>query len=105
MAIQLNPETFEKEVKSFDWVVLVDFWAPWCGPCQMVGPVISKLAEEYEGKVKVVKYNVQDHQDFAGKYGIQGIPAFKVFKGGEVVGEGVGVMPETKLKEMIDTHV
>lgn len=105
MAKEVNDGNFQEEVLESSIPVLVDFWAPWCGPCQMVGPVISKLAEEYEGKVKVVKYNVQDHQDFAGKYGIQGIPAFKVFKGGEVVGEGVGVMPETKLKEMIDTHV
>lgn len=105
MAKEVNDVNFQEEVLDASIPVLVDFWAPWCGPCQMMSPVISKLAEEYEGKAKVVKYNVQDHQDFAGKYGIQGIPAFKVFKGGEVVGEGVGAMPEPKLKELIDAHV
>lgn len=102
MAQAVTDADFQSEVLDSSLPVLVDFWAPWCGPCQMMGPMVSKLAEEYEGKVKIVKYDVQENQDFAGKYGIQGIPAFKVFKAGEVVGEGVGAMPEENLKKLIN---
>ena len=102
MAQAVTDADFKAEVLESDIPVFVDFWAPWCGPCQMVGPIIEKLAEEYEGKAKVVKYDVQDNQEFAAEYGIQGIPAFKVFKGGEVVQEGAGAMPAPSLKELIE---
>ena len=102
MAQAVTDADFKAEVLESDIPVFVDFWAPWCGPCQMVGPIIEKLAEEYEGKAKVVKYDVQDNQEFAAEYGVQGIPAFKVFKGGEVVQEAAGAMPAPSLKELID---
>lgn len=105
MAVIVTDANFEEEVLNSTLPVLVDFWAPWCGPCQMMGPLITKISDEYEGKAKVVKYDVQDNQEFAAKYGIQGIPAFKVFKGGEVVDEAVGAMPEDNLKKIIDNNL
>jgi thioredoxin 1 len=98
-------DNFQEVVLDATLPVLVDFWAPWCGPCQMMGPVIEKVAASLEGKAVVVKYDVQDNQDFAAKYGIQGIPAFKVFKNGEVVDEAVGGMPEEKLTALIEKHL
>ena len=105
MAIKVDDANFEEVVLNSTLPVLVDFWAPWCGPCQMMGPVVEKVAKEYEGKAVVVKYDVQDNQEFAAKYGIQGIPAFKVFKGGEVVDEAVGAMPEDNIKKIIDNNL
>ncbi len=105
MAIKVDDSNFEAEVLQSELPVLVDFWAPWCGPCQMMGPVIEKVAKEYAGKAKVVKYDVQDNQKFAAEYGIQGIPAFKVFKGGQIVDEAVGAMPEDNIKKIIDKNL
>lgn len=98
-------DNFQEIVLDSKIPVLVDFWAPWCGPCQMMGPVIEKIATAFEGKALVVKYDVQDNQDFAGKYGIQGIPAFKVFKNGEVVDEAVGGMPEANLTALLEKNL
>ena len=100
--VVVNDDNFEQEVLNSDIPVLVDFWAPWCGPCQMMGPIIDKIGDDFAGKAKVVKYDVQDNQKFAAEYGIQGIPAFKVFKGGKVVDEAVGAMPEDNLKKIIE---
>ena len=97
---------FDAEVLKSDVPVFVDFWAPWCGPCQMMGPVVEELSTEYEeGKLKVGKLNVDENQTIAGKYQVMSIPTFLLFKGGEVVDHVVGGVPKEKLKAMIDKHV
>jgi len=101
----LSDDNFEQEVLQSDVPVFVDFWAPWCGPCQMMGPIVAELAEEYGGKVKVAKMNVDESQVTPGKYQIMSIPSFLVFKGGEKVDQTVGGVTKEKLKEMIDKHV
>jgi len=99
-------QNFEEEVIKSQEPVLVDFWAPWCGPCQMMGPIIEELANEYEGKgVKIGKLNVDENQNTAGKYSVMSIPCFKIFKGGEIVDEVVGGVQKEKLKEMINKNL
>ena len=99
MAMEFNGDNFQTEVLSSDQPVLVDFWAPWCGPCKQLGPVIDELAGEYEGKAKVGKVNVDNNQDLAAQFGIRGIPTVILFKGGEVVQNFVGL----KSKEDLST--
>ena len=102
----LTDDTFEQEVLKSDVPVLVDFWAPWCGPCQMMGPIVEDLSKEYDaGKIKVAKMNVDENQATPGAYKVMSIPTFLVFKGGEVVDQTVGGVGKDKLKEMIEKHV
>ena len=103
--ITLTDSNFEAEVLKSDKPVLVDFWAPWCGPCQMMGPLVEELATELEGKAKVAKLNVDENQVTAGKYKVMSIPSFLVLKGGEVVDQMVGGVQKDKLKEMIEKHL
>ncbi len=100
--IQLTDENFEQEVVKSAQPVLVDFWAPWCGPCRMIGPVIEELAKEYAGKVKVCKLNTDEAQDTAAKYQISAIPTILLFKGGKVVQQLVGLQPKEELKKHLD---
>lgn len=101
MAMELTELNFEEEVLKSDKPVLVDFWAPWCGPCQMMGPVIDELSTELTA-AKVAKLNVDEHPALAQKYGIMSIPALKIFKGGQVVKELVGVQQKDKLKTELE---
>jgi thioredoxin 1 len=100
--IILTDKNFNDEVINSQVPVLVDFWAVWCGPCQMIGPVIAEIAQEFEGKIKVGKVNVDENQATAAKYGIRGIPTLLFFKGGEVANQVVGVQPKNKLVELIN---
>ena len=99
--IILNAGNFETEVLQSDIPVLVDFWATWCGPCRMLAPTISRIAEEQEGKVKVCKLDVDEIPEIAAKYGISSIPTLKFFKKGTVVGTSVGVQPKAAIESML----
>jgi thioredoxin 1 len=103
MAIQeINDANFESEVINSDQPVLVDFWAPWCGPCRQIAPVVEQLAGENAGSAKVVKLNVDDAPQSAQSYGVSSIPTLMVFKKGEVIDRFVGVQPKTRLQQAID---
>ena len=103
MAIEFTTENFEAEVISSSSPVLVDFWAPWCGPCRQIAPIIEELAAE-NSDVKIGKLNVDEGQEVAMKYGIANIPTLLLFKGGEVVEKVQGLTPKSKLQEMLDSH-
>jgi len=100
--LQVNDDTFEAEVEKSDLPVLVDFWAPWCGPCRMVAPVVEAIAGKYAGKVKVVKVNVDDSPASATKFGIRSIPTLAILKGGQVQDQIIGAVGEDALSEAID---
>ena len=102
MALEITDSNFEETVLNSSKPVLVDFWAEWCGPCRMVGPVIDEISNEYEGKAVVGKVDVDANQEFAAKYGVRNIPTVLVFNNGEVVGRQVGVSPKTAYTEAID---
>lgn len=99
--IILNKDNFESEVLKSDMPVLVDFWAAWCGPCKMLAPTIAELAEEYEGKVKVCKYNIDDDASIAIKYGVSSIPTVLLFKEGDVVNKSIGFVPKAEIEAML----
>lgn len=98
---RLNQEVIQK---SHDKPVLVDFWAPWCGPCRVLGPTIERVAKDTKGAVRLVKINVDVHQSLAQRFQVQGIPAVKLFRNGEVVAEFAGAMPEPQLRQWLDEH-
>lgn len=100
--IILTDANFKTEVLDSEIAVLADFWAPWCGPCQMVGPIVSAIAKEYEGKIKVGKLNVDENPITASEYGIMSIPTLKVFKRGKIIEEMVGVQPMIAITQKID---
>jgi len=102
MALAITDATFDEVVLKSDKPVVVDFWAAWCGPCRMVGPVIDEIHGEYEGKAVVGKVDVDANQEFAAKYGVRNIPTVLIFQNGEVVGRQVGVAPKKTYTDAID---
>lgn len=99
-AINVNSENFNEEVLSSDRPVLVDFWAPWCGPCRMVVPIVEEIAEEHP-EIKVVKINVDEQGELAAKYDVMSIPTLMVFKNGEIVNQSMGAKPKQQILEML----
>lgn len=106
-ALELTDDSFEDEVLNAESgkPVLVDFWAEWCGPCKMVGPVVEELAGEFEGKAKVGKVDVDSNPEISTKYGIRSIPSLLIFKDGEVVDQIVGAVPKAQLKKQLEAQV
>ena len=102
MALEITDANFEETVLKSDKPVLVDFWAAWCGPCRMVGPIIDEVSEEYTDKAVVGKMDVDANQEFAAKYGVRNIPTVLVFQNGEVVGRQVGVAPKNAYTDALD---
>ncbi|HHZ19662.1 MAG TPA: thioredoxin [Firmicutes bacterium] len=102
MAMTLTAENFQREVLEYQGVALVDFWAPWCGPCRMVAPTIDELAEEYAGKAKIGKVNTDENQELAAKYSVMSIPTMIIFKNGQVVDQITGAYPKNILKSRLD---
>lgn len=99
--INLSEENFEKEVLNSEKIVLIDFWASWCGPCRMMSPVVDEIAEEMQEKVKVCKVNIDEQNKLAVKYNVMSIPTFVVLKNGNEVGRSVGVQDKEELKKML----
>ncbi len=100
--IHVTDEAFEKVVLKSSVPVIVDFWAPWCGPCRMVAPILDKIAKEQDGKLIVAKVNTDENSRWAMQYGVQGIPTMLFIANGELVHKQVGVLPEAKLKEIVN---
>ena len=101
----VTDDSFDKEVRHSELPVIVDFWAEWCGPCKQIGPALEELSDEYAGKIKIVKVNVDDNPNSPAQMGVRGIPALFMFKDGEIVSNKVGAAPKASLKSWIDEEV
>ncbi len=99
--LELSDSTFEKEVLKSETPVLVDFWAPWCGPCRILAPVVEEIANSYSGRLKVGKLNVDDNQDTTMAYGIRSIPTLIIFKGGKALDQIIGAVPKSEIERMV----
>lgn len=105
MALEFTEANFEELAVKSDKPVLVDFWAEWCGPCRMVGPIVEEISKEYDGKAIVGKVNVDENPNISMKYGIRNIPTILFLKNGEVVDKSVGAVPKNILTEKLDSHI
>ena len=105
MALEITDSNFEEVVIKSEKPVLVDFWATWCGPCRMVGPIVDELAEEYMDKAVVGKMNVDDNSEVPSQFGIRNIPALLIFKNGEIVDKVIGAVPKNVLSEKLDAQM
>lgn len=101
----ISDATFDAEVIKSDRPVLIDYWAEWCGPCKMIAPILDEIAEEYAGKLKVAKLNIDENPATPPKYGIRGIPTLMLFKGGEVEATKVGALSKSQLTAFLDQHI
>jgi thioredoxin 1 len=101
----LTTDSFRNTVTAATTPVLVDFWAPWCGPCKAIAPILEELATELDGKLKIAKVNIDDHDAIAAEYGVRAIPTMILFKGGQVAETLVGMMPKATLKSKLAAHV
>ena len=102
MSLELTDANFEQEVLKSTLPVLIDLWAPWCGPCRMLAPIVEKIGQDYQGKAKVFKLNTDENTNTAAKYQVQAIPTLLFFKGGQMVEQLVGVQPEAAIKQRLD---
>jgi thioredoxin 1 len=103
--VYLTDDSFEDEVTNADGPVLVDYWADWCGPCKMIAPILDEIAEEYKGKIKVAKLNIDENPATPPKYGIRGIPTLMLFKSGNVEATKVGAVSKSQLTAFIDSNI
>jgi thioredoxin 1 len=103
--VYVTDDTFEQEVTKAEGTVLVDYWADWCGPCKMIAPILDEIAEEYDGRLKVAKLNIDENPNTPPKFGIRGIPTLMLFKGGEVEATKVGAVSKSQLTAFIDSNL
>lgn len=103
--LEITDTVYQQEVIDADKPVLVDFWAPWCGPCRIVGPVLAEIADEQEARVKIVKVNVDENQQYAGQLGVFNIPTMVLYKGGQPVEKIVGALPKQQILDRIEPHL
>ena len=103
--VYVTDDTFEDEIINDEGIVLVDYWADWCGPCKMIAPILDEIAEEYEGKLKVAKLNIDENPNTPPKYGIRGIPTLMLFKNGNVEATKVGAVSKSQLTAFIDSNL
>lgn len=105
MALILDEKNFEQEIDNYQGLCVVDLWAPWCGPCKTLGPIIQELATELEGRVKIGKVNIDDNPKLAVRFGVTAIPSILFIRNGQIIGKQIGVLPKSKLEQKINSYL